>query len=85
MAGTALVTYNMEQKTQKFIAIPEGEVSCMSTFGDAYVVLGIKPGNSSANTDDAHAGKPFVMLIDLRSGKKKKYFIPDSTAKVSLS
>lgn len=90
-AGSCLVLHNLELKTQKFLVINEGEVTCLAVSpGENVVAIAVRQvglrnttaiGAAVANaTGDS---RPHIIIVDLHSFKKKRNFtMPESQAKV---
>ncbi|KAJ3026946.1 UNVERIFIED_CONTAM: Cilia- and flagella-associated protein 57, partial [Siphonaria sp. JEL0065] len=67
-AGSQLITYNLEQKTQKFLPINEGDAitTLQLNMREGYAAVGVKSVEKG----------PYIVLIDLQNPRKKKVMMP---------
>ena len=90
-AGTQVVLYEVDQKTQKFLSInePDGVSTLIASANGKSLAVAIKgfAPNLDENPDDTVERGAFIALYDLHTFKKKKTFaIPhDTTVKVCRS
>ncbi|KAJ3066607.1 Cilia- and flagella-associated protein 57 [Podochytrium sp. JEL0797] len=67
-AGSQLITYNLEQKTQKFTSVNEGDAIttiCINTH-EGYAAIAVKSVEKG----------PYVVMMDLQNPRKKKLLMP---------
>jgi hypothetical protein len=79
-AGTQMVIYNTEQKTQKLVPVclEDERTTCISTHAESGALA---VGNSFADTSKSAV----IHIFDLRTLRKRKsLFVPESSAQVSV-